>query len=431
MTNHAFIRNFLSNLNVNKSTGLDNIGPRILKMSTDIIAQSLLFIVNRSITSGKFPSVWKEAKVKPLYKADSKEDVNNYRPISILHTLSKLIEKWVGSQFSQFLNDFQLLHKSQSGFRAKHSTESALILMIDSWLKAINEGHKVGCVLVDFRKAFDLVDHQILLKKLQCYKCNDSCLSWFESYLFNRTQCVSLNNNLSDAADVIYGVPQGSILGPLLFLIFLNDLPLYIQSTSTSVDLYADGTYFCCTCSSHDKLVLERNVQASLDCHQGWCHENGMVLNTDKTKVMLITSRQKRTVLNDAVLNLQYSDIDISMTTCDKILGIQVDDNLTWNSHFNFLSKKLSSYMWLLSKVRTYLSTEHRVLFYNAYIKPHLDYCRLIWSNTSNVNINKISRRQRRSCKLILGIEYNGLIDAFQRLEILSFDQSISSVKQK
>ena len=156
-----------------------------------------------------------------------------------------------------------------------------------------------------------------------------------------------------------------------------------------------------------------------------------MVLNTDKTKVMLITSRQKRTVLNDAVLNLQYSDIDISMTTCDKILGIQVDDNLTWNSHFNFLSKKLSSYMWLLGKVRTYLSTEHRVLFYNAYIKPHLDYCSLIWSNTSNININKISRLQRRACKLILGIEYNGLIDAFQRLEILSFDQSIFLSKAK
>ena len=301
--------------------------------------------------------------------------------------------------------------------------------MIDSWLKAINEGNMVGCVLVDFRKAFDLVDHQILLKKLQCYKCNNSCLSWFKSYLSNRTQRVSLNNNLSDAAEVVYGVPQGSILGPLLFLIFINDLPLYIQSTSTYVDLYADDPYFYC--SSHDKLVLERNLQASLDCLQRWCYENGMVLNTDKTKVMLITSRQKRTVLNDAVLNLQHKDININMTTCDKILGIQVDDNLTWNSHFNFVSKKLSLYMWLLSKVRTYLSTEYRVLFYYAYIKPHLDYCSLIWSNTSNININKISKLQRRSCKLILGIEYNGLIDAFQRLKILSFDQSICLSKAK
>ena len=141
--------------------------------------------------------------------------------------------------------------------------------MTDSWLKAINEGNMVVCVLVDFRKAFDLVDHKILLKKLKCYKCNNSCLSWFESYLQNRTQPVSLNDNLSEAADVIHGVPQGSILGPLLFLLFINDLPLYLQNTFTIVDLYADDTtiYF----SNADKLVLEKNLQSSLNCLQKWC----------------------------------------------------------------------------------------------------------------------------------------------------------------
>ena len=278
---------------------------------------------NESISTEQFPSVWKEAKVKPLFRTGNKEDVNNYRPISILPTLSKLIEKWVERQFSQYLNDFNLLHKSQSGFRPKHSTESALIWITDSWLKAINEGNMVGCVLVDFRKAFDLVDHKILLKKLKCYKCKTSCLSWFESYLQNRTQRVCQNDNLSEAADVIHGVPQGSILGPLLFLLFINDLPLYLQNTFTIVDLYADDTtiYF----SNADKLVLEKNLQSSLNCLQKWCRENGMILYIDKTKVMLIASRQKRTVLGDTILNLQYNDIDIKMTTSDKVLGIYVD----------------------------------------------------------------------------------------------------------
>ena len=315
----------------------------ILNLTADVITPSILYIVNKSISPGKFPSVWKEVKVKPLFKTGNKEDVNNYRPISILPTLSKLIEKWVERQFSQYLNDFNLLHKSQSGFRPKHSNESALIRMIDSWLKAINEGNMVGCVLVDFLKAFDLVDHKILLKKLKCYKCNNSCLSWFESYLQNRTQRVSLNDNLSEAADVIHGVPQDSMLGPLLFLLFINDLPLYLQNTFTIVDLYADDTtiYF----SNADKLVLEKNLQSSLNCLQKWCRENGMILNIDKTKVMLIASRQKRTVLGDTIFNLQYNDIDIKMTTSDKVLGIYVDNNLTWNNHFNFLSKKLSTYM--------------------------------------------------------------------------------------
>ena len=241
-TIQTFIRKFLLNLNVRKSTGLDNIGPRILKLAANIITPSLEFIINKSISTGKFPSVWKEAKVKPMFKNGNKEDVNNYIPISILPTISKIIEKWVENQFSKYLNEFNLLHKTQSGFCPKHSTESALILMIDSWLKAINEGKIIGCVLVDFRKAFDLVDHHILLKELQCYKCNESCLSWFDSYLSQRTQRVSLNSTLSDPSEVIYGVSQGSILGPLLFLLLINDLPLFLQSKSTFVDLYADDT---------------------------------------------------------------------------------------------------------------------------------------------------------------------------------------------
>ena len=398
-------------------------------MSADVITPSILYIVNKSISISQFPDLWKEAKVKPLFKSESKDDINNYRPISILPTVSKLIEKWVEMQFSQYLNEFNLLHKSQSGFRPRHSTESALILMVDSWLKAINEGKIVGCVLVDFRKAFDLVDHEILLRKLKCYKCNDSCVSWFESYLCHRKQRVSLNNNLSSTSKVIHGVPQGSILGPLLFLIFINDLPLYLQNNTSTIDLYADDTTIYYSCSNI--LMLERNLQKSLDCLQIWCRENGMILNTDKTKVMLITSRQKRMNLNNAVLNLQYNDIDITITTCDKILGIHVDNNLTWNNHFNFLSKKLSSHLWLLSKVRIYLSIEHRVLFYNAYIKPHIDYCSLIWSNTSSSNISKITRLQRRACKLILGHEYNGLSEAFEKLKILSIDQSIFLSKAK
>ena len=144
LTNAAFVNTFLSNLNISKSTGLDNIGPKILKLSANTIAPSLVYIINKIITSGTFPSVWKEAKVKPLFKSGDKDDINNYRPISILPTVSKLIEKWVDVNFSLFLNNFSLLHKSQSGFHAKHSTESAMILMVDSWLKALNSGKLVG-----------------------------------------------------------------------------------------------------------------------------------------------------------------------------------------------------------------------------------------------------------------------------------------------
>ena len=157
LTNLIFVRNFLSNLHINKSTGLDNIGPRILKLSANVLAPSLLFIVNKSLITGKFPCSWKEAKVKPLFKTGPKDDKNNCRPISILPTVSKLIEKWIESQFSKYLNEYNLLHQSQSGFRSKHSTEAAIVRMIDSWLKPVNDGKLTGCVMVDLEK------HSILL----------------------------------------------------------------------------------------------------------------------------------------------------------------------------------------------------------------------------------------------------------------------------
>ena len=161
---HSFVRKYLSNLDVSKATGLDCIGPRLLKMSHNILYASITFIMNKSIEQCIFPTGWKTAKVNPIYKSGSKIDVNNYRPISVLTNLSKIIEKWIHIKFMIYLNDYKLLHTKQSGFRVGHSNESALILMTDSWLKAINEGKVVGAVMVDFRKEFDLVDH-ILLKK--------------------------------------------------------------------------------------------------------------------------------------------------------------------------------------------------------------------------------------------------------------------------
>ena len=168
--NKTFVRKYILNLDISKSTGLDDIGPRILKLSYVIISPSITFLINKSLSLGIFPNVWKTANIIPIHKTGPKEDVNNYRPISILPTVSKIMEKWIHLKFMNYLNDNKLLHEKQSGFRAGHSTESAFILLIDSWLKAINEGKFVGCVMIDFRKAFDLVDHAVLLKKLEIYK---------------------------------------------------------------------------------------------------------------------------------------------------------------------------------------------------------------------------------------------------------------------
>ena len=367
--NKEKVLKYLSIVDVSKATGTDNIGARLLKLAATHIAEDITFICNSSIDSNCFPDKWKEAKVSPLHKNGPIEEINNYRPISILPVLSKVLEKHVSDSLTLYLNENNLLHKTQSGFRPHHSCETALNFMTDSWLNAIDDGKMIGVVLVDFKKAFDLVDHNILMSKLEFYGIKENTLSWFKSYLSQRQQQVSIDNTKSRFRPITCGVPQGSILGPLLFLLFINDLPLYTSNVST--DMYADDTTLYDVQTSQD--TIEKNLQIALNELHKWCKNNGMVLNSTKTKVMLITTNQKRHGLDRDGLNLDFNMEPLQVITNDKILGVFVDNNLTWNEHIKHISKKIASNIWLLSKMKIYLSQEHRIQFYKSYIQPHID----------------------------------------------------------
>ena len=229
---------------------------------------AITFICNKSISNNCFPNRWKEAKVSSFHKNGPHDDVNNYRPISILPILSKVLEKQVSECLLHYLNENNLLHKTQSGFKSHHSCETALTRhMIDSWLNAIDSGQMIGVVLVHFKKAFDLVDHNILLTKLQCYGIKDETIAWFNSYLTDRRQQVKVNDIKSSFRSVLCGVPQGSILGPLLFLLFINDLPLYTNNMST--DLYADNPTLYCVHNSQSPI--EQSLQIALNELHLWC----------------------------------------------------------------------------------------------------------------------------------------------------------------
>ena len=342
------VSKFLSNIDINKATGTDMIGPRLLKLAAPLITEEITFICNHSITNSVFPSKWKEAKVAPLYKNGPHEEVNDYRPISIFPVLSKVLEKYVHESLSMFLHQHELLHKTQSGFRAQHSCETALVNLIDLWLNAIDNSKMVGVVLVDFKKAFDLVDHQILTNKLEIYGIEDEALMWFNTYLTNRKQQVAINNSKSDFQRISCGVPQGSILGPLLFLLFINDLPLYTSHVFT--DLYADDTTLYDVQDSMEQI--ENNLQSALNNLHIWCRGNGMILNSTKTKVMLVTTNQKRQRLVNDNLDLKFDNETLDTVSNDKILGVFVDNNLTWSDHIKHLTKKIASSIWLLSKLR-------------------------------------------------------------------------------
>ena len=231
--------------------------------------------------------------------------------------------------------------------------------MTDSWLNAIDRGEMIGVVLVDFKKAFDLVDHDILLTKLKSYGINNETLHWFKSYLSHRQQQVSISNTKSSFRPISCGVPQGSILGPLLFLLFINDLPLY--TSNVFIDMYADDTTLYYIHTSQE--TIERNLQIALNELNIWCKNNGMVLNTAKTKVMLITTMQKRNGIVNDIIELKYNNDPLQTITNGKILGIFVDNNLSWSEHVKHITKKIASNVWLLSKIKMFLSLEHRIQF--------------------------------------------------------------------
>ena len=407
---------FLTNTDISKATGTDMIGPRLLKLAAPFIADEICFICNHSITSSVFPSKWKEAKVAPLHKGGPHEELNNYRPISVLPILSKVLEKHVHDSLSNFLHQHELLYRTQSGFRAGHSCETALVNMVDSWLSAIDNSKLIGIVLGDFKKAFDLVDHQILKNKLKVYGINDEALQWFGNYLSNRRQQVMINNCKSNFQSISCGVPQGSILGPLLFLLFINGLPLYTRNVHT--DLYADDTTLYDMQDSMEQI--EHNLQSALNNLHVWCKENGMILNSSKTKVMLVTTSQKRQRLARDILDLRFNNDILNSISNDKILGVFVDNNLAWTDHTKHLTKKIASSIWLLSKIKKYLSKDHRVQFYKSYIQPHIDFCSIVWGSSSESNKLKIFKLQNRACKVILDYNVNDLPEAMNSLKIMS-----------
>ena len=282
-----FVLEQLKCLKLKKVTGLDGLPARLLKDSAVAKADCVTHLVHLSIKSGTVPSGWKQAKVVPLFKSGNKDDLDNYRPISILPILSKILEKAVFHLLHSYLPENSLLSPYQSGFRANHSSQLAITFLTDKIHGHMDKGLLTGAVFIDLKKAFDTVPHDGLLNKLFRYGIQDQPLSWFESYLTNRTQSVSIENHLSSAANISSGAPQGSVLRPLLFIIYINYLPLAVGLSS--VMLYADDTVIFSAASSIDQLQL--NLSLDLNVASNCLIANGLFLNLKKTEYVVLGTR--------------------------------------------------------------------------------------------------------------------------------------------
>lgn len=343
-SNSLFLREFeyndiLSTVNNLKSNSdkKDEISATIVKRNIDILAPILLKLINASFRNGYFPDHLKVARLVPIYKTGDPTLPSNYRPISILPTISKVFERLLYNITESFLNKFKVIHKFQFGFQKGSGTLSATSYLVTKLQNALDDPKRkiASGIFIDLQKAFDSIPHTILLEKLFKYGIRGVTLNIFESYLKNRKQFTALNNAKSDALNVTYGTPQGSNLGPLLFLLYINDI--FDLPLKGSIILFADDAviYY----SGYNINEMYANMQHDLNILFDWLYDNVLSINIKKTKYMVFHSDSKKVVLDN--LGLHINNVEIDRVENIKYLGLNLQSNLKWNTHVHAISKKL------------------------------------------------------------------------------------------
>ena len=396
-TNKTEIERLIEKLPNKKSRGHDNISNLLLKSLKSSISHPLEIIFNKSLLEGSFPEMMKQADVTPLHKSKEKYIVNNYRSISLLLTISKILEKTVYTRTYNFLCDSNQLYQSQYGFRTEHSCENAICELVGTIAKNREERkHTIG-VFIDLSKAFDTLNHHKLLCKMEKYGIRGSNLQWFESYLENRSMRVKCISNITGQLEystyhkLEYDTPQGSCLGPLLFLIYINDLQNSILYSTTI--LFADDTTLL---QGHQNLkYLKWSIEEDLKLMIDWFKANLLTINLEKTECLLFHRNNSKSPPN---LELELGTHTIKSTDQVKFLGLWIDTKLQWTLHTNTLLMKLKQNTNLLKVSNRFLNKSSKKLVYYAHIYSHLTYGLPIWGNMIDSGTKKKLQRSMDIC---------------------------------
>ena len=407
-------------LKSNKSPGFDEISSSIVTSCSASIFSPLKHIFNLSLQKGIFPNSMKVARVSPIFKKDEEFLFTNYRPISVLPCFSKLLERLMYNRLYNYLLEHNLLYEKQFGFQASNSTEHAVIQLVDQILHAFKENKYTLGIFIDLSKAFDTVNHDILLKKLEMYGIKGNNLKWFCSYLEHRKQFIKFDNQHTNFEVLQCGVPQGSILGPLLFLVFVNDLK---NSTKLLEPImFADDTNLFYTNNNIKTLFEIANLE--LQNVNEWFIANKLSLNAEKTKYLFF---HKQRVIENIPLklpNLTFNGVEIKRESSIKFLGVMIDENITWRKHIELVENKMSKLIGILYRASPYLDRKSLKSIYFSFIHSYVNYCNIAWASTAKTKLSSILKKQKHAVRIV----YNK--DKFTHSRPLMRDMNVLNVYQ-
>ena len=399
----------------NKAVGYDNIPMSLIKESIQLISEPLAHIINLSIAHGIVPDQMKIARVIPLFKADDQSLFTNYRPVSVLPSFSKFLERIIYNRLNDYLTNLNVLCDEQYGFRKNHSPTLALIDLYDKISSALDRGDIAVGIFLDLSKAFDTVNHNILFDKLEHYGIRGLALKWVKSYFSNRLQFVDFNGHVSSRFNISCGVPQGSILGPLFFLLYINDI--VNASTALQLILFADDTNVFLSGKDPDYLVNQLNIE--LNKLSVWFRVNKLPLNLKKTKFIVFKPNQKRRSYNFQIL-INKQQIDQVKETV--FLGVIIDENVTWKSEISHVANKVSKSIGMIQKSSFYLSSYSLRVLYFSLVYPYFFYSNIVWVSTYKTNLVRLVKLQKRVVRIIDKSHFNAHSDPiFKKLGILKF----------
>lgn len=401
-TSESIIK-MIGSLKNKNSVGYDGIHTKVLKYVSDIIAKPLSHILNACIEFGKYPDKLKPVIVKPLFKKENKELMKYYRPVALLSVVSKIFEKYLYHTIVSYLERFNILTEEQKGFRKGKSINMAVYEFLEYATTSMDERKPIVALYMDMTKAFDYVNHELLIGKLQAYGIRGNILNLIKSYLSNRSQSTEISRicvgnkreskYISNSRLVKCGVPQGSVLGPLLFIIYINDLPKNVAHPMT---LFADDSTVIIKCNESDDN--ETKINDALKEIINWMNNNNLLVNLEKTYLMNFYQNASKL----GSLNIEYNGIKINEIKYTKFLGLIIDSKLDWKQQTKTITNKLSKYAYLLSKLSKILSEENCLTAYHGFVASTLRYGIIFWGNSTDREI--ILRAQKRCiramCKL-------------------------------